>query len=213
MEPEKSGGKPPFPTSRLFQSDETSQVGRLSSSAETAQARKSQGQEGRLAPAEVGRSSTIAGGIHPDPGPGLIARSGFCAIGTDPSGETRIGNGGNGITILDTSYVLIGGDTSADRNIISGNTGNGIEIDGANSQGNQISNNYIGTNAAGTAALGNQHGILVHVPASAAATVVEITHDLISGNRGDGIRFQGSGGSNVSSASITRSLPLAVLML
>src|SRR5262249_30043704 len=41
----------------------------------------------------------------------------------------------------------------ASRNVISGNKGGGVNIDGAS--GNTVVSNFIGTNAAGTAALGN----------------------------------------------------------
>jgi titin len=49
----------------------------------------------------------------------------------------------------------------AERNVISGNTGGGVEITGISASGNFVTGNHIGTNAAGTADLGNQNGVLV----------------------------------------------------
>src|SRR5262249_53518507 len=57
-----------------------------------------------------------------------------------------------------SSGVTVGGTTAAERNVISGNAGNGIFLfDGANN--NTIQGNYLGTNVAGTAAVGNGSGI------------------------------------------------------
>ena len=74
-------------------------------------------------------------------------------IGTSYNGTAAIGNVtgihlGGGAT-----SNIIGGTTSATRNIISGNNGDGINFNGAN--GNTIQGNYLGTNAAGNAALPN----------------------------------------------------------
>ena len=52
---------------------------------------------------------------------------------------------------LQTSGNTIGGTSAAARNVISGNTANGIRL--TNSDNNFIQGNYIGTNAAGTAGL------------------------------------------------------------
>ena len=70
-------------------------------------------------------------------------------IGTNASGTAALSNlyGGMGIS---GSNNTVGGTTAGARNIISGNGGIGVYIDG---NGNQVLGNYIGTNAAGTAAL------------------------------------------------------------
>jgi hypothetical protein len=76
-------------------------------------------------------------------------------IGIDASGSLARGNG-TGILLSDSSHNVIG---SFRRNVISGNTTNGIEVRGTN---NVIQGNYIGTNAAGTAAVGNTaSGVLI----------------------------------------------------
>jgi Calx-beta domain len=72
-------------------------------------------------------------------------------IGTDPTGTLRRGNTFYGLLIL-SSNNTIGGTSAAARNVISGNSSEGISISGSN---NQIMGNFIGTNAGGTAQLGN----------------------------------------------------------
>ena len=86
-------------------------------------------------------------------------------IGVDATGEAAIPNTGDGIMLDRAANTRIGGSTSAARNIISGNIGNGIRIDD-NSVGSLapddtiISGNYIGTDTDGIQGLGNhQNGI------------------------------------------------------
>ncbi len=75
------------------------------------------------------------------------------AAGTATAGSLTGGSQGNGINIGDAPNNVIGGDTAAARNVISGNSISGIVIGGLNAVGNVVKGNYIGTNAAGTAAL------------------------------------------------------------
>jgi CSLREA domain-containing protein len=91
-------------------------------------------------------------------------------IGTDLSGTTALGNGGNGVYI-ESSANRVGGIVPADRNVISGNREPGVGITGNVSNGgsvNVVQGNYIGTNAAGTAAItippggaGQSNGIII----------------------------------------------------
>jgi hypothetical protein len=98
-------------------------------------------------------------------------------IGTDITGAVAVANGGkNGASAgdsagvllasggnVDTSNDIIGGTTSAARNVISGNAFNGVQIAGATSntggtgitQNNLVEGNVIGLDATGTRALGN----------------------------------------------------------
>src|SRR5438105_15220091 len=62
-------------------------------------------------------------------------------------------NGEDGIFIDGSPNNTIGGSNPADRNVISGNTLEGIFIQSA--AGNLVQGNYIGLNAAATAALAN----------------------------------------------------------
>ncbi len=81
-------------------------------------------------------------------------------IGTNVGGTAAAGNYYHGVAIASTGNT-IGGDTAAKRNVISGNTLDGVCIfqGSANVQGN-----YIGTNASGTAAMGNnEYGVYIYI--------------------------------------------------
>jgi parallel beta-helix repeat protein len=112
-------------------------------------------------------------------------------IGTDISGTSPIGNARNGVTIgQGGQYNVIGGTTPDERNLISGNGGNGVAITDNGTMSNTVSGNYIGTNASGTAALGNSEaGVLISDGAQynviGGDTAGE--RNLISGNSGDGV--------------------------
>jgi hypothetical protein len=89
-------------------------------------------------------------------------------IGTNAAGTAAVPNGTNGIYIIDTipagvianPDLLIGGPNAVQRNVISGNTANGISFS-YSTLDTYVKGNYIGTNAAGTADLGNgANGIL-----------------------------------------------------
>ncbi|MBV9867192.1 MAG: right-handed parallel beta-helix repeat-containing protein [Abitibacteriaceae bacterium] len=110
-----------------------------------------------------------------------------CMLGTNPAGATALGNG-IGLFIFNSNNNTIGGPGAA-RNIISGNTSNGIfllndgSVPNSTSASNTITNNYVGVNAAGTAALANgANGIQLQ-----SASSNTISQCVISGNTGDGI--------------------------
>ena len=71
-------------------------------------------------------------------------------IGTNVAGTEQRPNFGPGISIFNASNNMIGGTTVAKRNLISGNAGTGIEVNGTRSSNNVIQGNYIGTNIFGT---------------------------------------------------------------
>jgi CSLREA domain-containing protein/uncharacterized repeat protein (TIGR01451 family) len=77
-------------------------------------------------------------------------------LGTNAAGNTggSFGNGENGVLISSPSNI-IGGTATADRNVISGNLGNGVLILNGGASANQVLGNYIGTNATGTVAVAN----------------------------------------------------------
>ena len=117
-------------------------------------------------------------------------------LGTEPDGTTAAPNR-EGVRICSSSNNRIGGTTTAERNIISGNGDDGINIcrlpGFALSADNIIQGNYIGTNAAGTAALGNSDdGIKIE---GAINTLIGGTsggtRNVISGNGSNGIRMVG----------------------
>jgi titin len=76
-------------------------------------------------------------------------------IGTDATGTLALGNGAWGVHInMGAGAEVIGGTSPAARNVISGNAGNSVGIDGP-STGNLVEGNYIGTDVTGTAAIPN----------------------------------------------------------
>ena len=82
---------------------------------------------------------------------------------------------------------MIGGATVADRNVISGNDGTGVFLNGTGATNNDVLGNYIGLNAAGTATLRNfGHGVDV---GGGSATGNTILSNLIAGNQSLGINL------------------------
>jgi hypothetical protein len=137
-------------------------------------------------------SGNTAGGIIIDGQSGSIAQIQIQGnlVGTDINGTRALPNAA-GIA-LDAPGVTIGGTTSAARNVISGNTNQGISVqvcDGA-----LIEGNYIGTNAAGTAAVPNQTGVSFSVLATNATLggATDGAGNLISGNSAYGVQIANS---------------------
>ncbi len=99
------------------------------------------------------------------------------------------GNAFEGVSLDGVIGAVIGGDTTADRNIISGNGANGILL--LNSASVVIRGNYIGTNEDGTAALPNDYdGIRIAGSESTGNTIggsIAARRNIISGNTGNGI--------------------------
>ncbi|HQR36956.1 MAG TPA: right-handed parallel beta-helix repeat-containing protein [Blastocatellia bacterium] len=118
-------------------------------------------------------------------------------IGVAPSGSAARSNALDGITVTSSSENLIGGTVAAARNVVSGNGGAGIALDGGSAM-NVIAGNYVGTNAAGTAALANASGGVNVTDASmtviGGASIVE--RNVISGNGMLGVGVFGSGSAN-----------------
>lgn len=116
-------------------------------------------------------------------------------IGTNITGTAAIGNFSDGILISEgPQRNRIGGPTPAERNLISGNGGNGISIDGAETISNTIIGNYIGTDASGTAALGNMGpggGIQVWSPRNIIGGYLPSEGNLVSSNGSNGISLIG----------------------
>lgn len=100
-------------------------------------------------------------GIYVDRGGGHTIAGNY--IGTNAAGTAALPNGENGV-LLEGTFNLVGGTAPASRNLISGNSINGVmlRVNGAvdvgpcsSANGNTIQGNLIGTNAAGTGALPN----------------------------------------------------------
>ncbi|MBL8378811.1 MAG: cadherin-like domain-containing protein [Burkholderiales bacterium] len=136
-------------------------------------------------------------------------------IGTDVSGTQALGNstiGTWGALGVKANNVVIGGTTAADRNVISGNNGYGIEIYNSAS-GTIVRGNYIGTTASGSGALGNADaGIYMRSSATGAAIGGSAANqaNVIAHNGGDGVWITSGTGSSVLGNSIHSNTGLAI---
>ena len=113
-------------------------------------------------------------------------------IGLNASGTSERGNSEDGIRILNSSAAVIGGTTTAARNVVSANNQAGIALNGSTTTGAQIRGNYIGVTSDGGIDAGNStSGIAVENGAN--GNTIGGTGagagNLISGNDGHGIQI------------------------
>ncbi len=114
-------------------------------------------------------------------------------IGTNAAGAAAVPNGAG--IVIDDSSASIGGGFPAARNVISGNSGDGILL--SNGVASVISGNYIGVDAAGTADLGNaQAGIRLNGNSSLNVIGVPGSPNVISGNNAHGVVISDSSSQN-----------------
>jgi len=107
-------------------------------------------------------------------------------IGTDVTGTLALGNREHGVSIGDVGSNVVGGPTTAERNVISGNQGVGVIL---TSSGNTVQGNFIGTDVTGMTPLGNG------IDGIAIADGNLIVGNLISDNQHSGISIN-SGNAN-----------------
>jgi hypothetical protein len=81
-------------------------------------------------------------------------------LGTDSTGALDRGNSSDGILVA-AGGVIIGGSNAGDGNLISGNAGDGIQLNGLGATNNLVLGNIIGANVAGTGALPNASGVFI----------------------------------------------------
>jgi CSLREA domain-containing protein len=125
-------------------------------------------------------------------------------IGTDAASRSGLGNALGGVWIDNARQNVVGGETAALRNVISGNgsleddgfaIGPGILVSDNEAFANVIVGNYVGTTADGRAALGNLADG-VEFQQAAANTVGGIfpeQRNVISGNGRNGVLVVGNG--------------------
>lgn len=118
-------------------------------------------------------------------------------IGTDATGNFDLGNGLNGIRLLQGSIMgnnttsnIIGGTTASARNLVSGNNNGGILVQGTTTTNNTIAGNYIGTNndgdnylqfAGGGITSNFLYGIRIDAPNNFVGGATTAHRNLISG--------------------------------
>ena len=102
-------------------------------------------------------------------------------IGTNAAGTLALANTAAGINVNGPSNI-IGGTTTADRNVISGNNGNGINIL-SSATGTTVLGNFIGTNSTGSAAVPNTSGgVNLGTSNNVVGGLTAAARNVISGN-------------------------------
>ncbi|HEX8683028.1 MAG TPA: hypothetical protein VF707_11990, partial [Ardenticatenaceae bacterium] len=131
-------------------------------------------------------------------------------IGTDATGTNAIANW-IGIEVYSGDSNIIGtnGDgvsDEAERNLISGNTEDGVQVRTSN---NRVAGNYIGTDPTGTSAIPNYTGVRMVSPGgeniigtNSDGSGDEAERNLISGNTDYGVLFISSGDNHVAGNTI-----------
>ncbi len=187
-----------------------------------------------------GAGNVISGnldfGVNITQSVGITLQGNF--IGTDRTGTLALGNGTGeqgsaGVRIegdasLPVNNTIIGGSSSAARNVISGNLFNGIKFDGPDITNTLIQGNSIGVDATGSKALGNgangidiandsiqvsgngikgniiahngQSGILLEPVSNNAAIHIPISQNMMFANGGLGIDLSPQGTVNCNTA-------------
>jgi hypothetical protein len=115
-----------------------------------------------------------------------------CFLGCDATGTVSMGVSDGGLLIEDGHGNVIGGPAASDRNVIGGNSDNGVEITYLSS-GNRVEGNFIGVRQDGSAALANGKGVAL---TNGARSNVIGPGNVISGNRQNGIVLMGTGTSS-----------------
>lgn len=119
-----------------------------------------------------------------------------CYIGVDATGLVARPNGDDGLVVTRSADNVIGGAAAAERNLVSGNGGRGILLDGPRASGNRLLGNVVGLAADGTALPNGAQGILVQdAPDNAIGGLGGTDGNIVAGNAGDGIVVRGVGAS------------------
>ncbi len=111
-------------------------------------------------------------------------------IGTNAAGTAAVGNAVGVLVQSGATGNTIGGSTLGARNIISGNTADGVDLFAPS---NTVAGNYIGVDLSGNVALGNLgSGVDVQAAGNTIGGTVAGAGNVISGNTGAGVIFYNS---------------------
>jgi titin len=119
-------------------------------------------------------------------------------IGINAAGTAALGNANNGIYLNNAPGNLVGGTTPGARNVVSGNGGSGLYLDGAATKGNLVQGNYLGTDRTGTVAIHNAgDGVTLNgAPGNTIGGTNTGAGNLLSGNSQGGVGLKGAGSDN-----------------
>lgn len=129
-------------------------------------------------------------------GPNNVIAGNYIGLAAD--GVTDLGNVQTGVGLYDVDSTTVGGTSEGARNIISGNTQNGVQLQTASStalSNNQILGNYIGTDYTGNTAVKNdENGIMSSIGTGTGNVIGGVTttaRNVVSGNYIFGIAVSG----------------------
>ena len=131
-------------------------------------------------------------------------------IGTDVTGSVAVGNLSDGVLInFGALNNLIGGTTSAARNVISGNGGNGVRSD---YHPNTVQGNFVGTQVNGVSPLGNgSNGVFINfVSGNTIGGTAGDAGNIIAFNGGDGVLVVTGTANAISSNTIFSNTGLSI---
>src|SRR5205823_8190507 len=112
---------------------------------------------------------------------GNLVRGNYVGIG--PDGTTAIPNGQSAIFLSDASSNTVGGNVSGAGNVVSGNRGDAITVDGVSAVANVIQGNLIGTDRTGLIRVPNGNiGISVVGAVNTAIGGPGLGRNVVSGN-------------------------------
>ncbi len=118
-------------------------------------------------------------------------------VGTNAAGTGAVANGYSGIQIFNGAQSnTVGGTVAGARNVLSGNTNQGLAISGAGTSGNVVLGNYVGLNAAGTAAVPNIFAgvqIFGGAPNNTIGGTAVGAANVLSGNSAQGVAISDAG--------------------
>jgi len=113
-------------------------------------------------------------------------------IGLNPWGTSPPIANEIGVLVSDGAQNnILGGNTAGERNVVSGNTLWGLQLDDVGTRGNTIKGNYIGTNPAGEAPMANVDGVYITAQGNTVGGNTVGDRNVISGN-GCGVLLGGS---------------------
>jgi titin len=119
-------------------------------------------------------------------------------VGLNAAGTAALGNANNGIYLINAPGNLVGGTTPGARNVVSGNGGSGLYLNGAATKGNLVQGNYLGTDRTGTVAIHNAgDGVTLNgAPGNTIGGTNTGAGNLLSGNSQGGVGLKGAGSDN-----------------